>query len=99
MQTSDRTGQIVPFPHRSTLEAEADLQLRLRQAIVKLNEALTAQNSAVAAWRGSADDLNARVAHLAETAAGFQQALEALSAEMVQLRERSRRLADGASLS
>lgn len=80
-------------------EAEADLQLRLRQAILKLNEALTAQNSAIAAWRGSAADLNARVAHLAETAAGFQQALEALSAEMAQMRERSRRLAGGAAVS
>ena len=87
MATPDKTARILPFGRPPKSAPEADLQLRLQQAVLKLNRALAAQASAVAGWRGGAADLGARAAELAESAADFQRALEALAAEMERPRD------------
>lgn len=87
MESPDQTARILPFRRHPPARTQAEFQLRLQQALATLNDALAAQAGAVAAWRDSPADLGARAAHLAETAASFQQALAALAAEMARQRE------------
>ena len=82
MATHDKTARILPFRRPATLETEEAVQLRLHQAVLKLNDALAAQASAMEGWRGASPDIGARAAKLAESAADFQRALDALTAEI-----------------
>lgn len=99
METPDTAARILPFRGRQTAAAprHAEVQLRLQQALAKLNDAMAAQSSAVAAWRGSTEDLGARATALAETAADFQQALDALAAEVARVNTAARTLAGAMS--
>jgi hypothetical protein len=108
--TESATAEIIPFPSRSieaaTANAAAPSQpaaavedTRLTRALANLNDALTAQRAAVAAWKSSLGELGIVTGRLGATMRGYNESLGHLDGRVATLREEAVKLeawADGA---
>lgn len=91
------TAQIIIFPGRTlasetaapvarTRSEPTEAEARLSRALVGLNEAVTAQRAAIAAWKSSLGDLSAATGRLGTSLRSYSDSLGQLDARVKTLR-------------
>jgi hypothetical protein len=84
------TAEIIPFPIQRV--AREDGQERLRRALQGLDQALTQQREAVAAWRSALGELGGVVSGLGDSLRGYRSGLDTLATRVDSLHAQSVRL-------
>jgi hypothetical protein len=97
------TAEIIQFPARQTAPEPAQAavnpgEMRLLRALAELNNALTAQQVAVAAWKDSLGDLRSATSGLGDSMRNYNDRLTRLDDQVASLRTEAQKLetwADG----
>lgn len=95
--TESSTAQIILFPSRALASETAaprvrpqteptEAEARLSRALIGLNEAVTAQRAAIAAWKSSLGDLSAATGRLGSSLRSYNDSLGQLDARVKTLR-------------
>ena len=106
--SASMTAEILQFPARPApreLFIPAQIEptegeIRLSRALAGLNDALTAQRAAIAAWKASLTELGMATGRLGVSLRGYHDSLDRLDTRIGELRDQSTRLAawaDGAA--
>jgi hypothetical protein len=86
--TESTTAQIIMFPTRvlASETAAPPAEARLSRALIGLNDAVTAQRAAIAAWKSSLGDLSAATGRLGSSLRSYNDSLGQLDARVKTLR-------------
>ena len=90
------TAEIIPFPARPVPPAPVPRRKaedeRLALALANLNDALTKQRAAMAAWKASLIDLRAETERLGASLRRYNQSLSLLDTQVGALRAQAKKL-------